>query len=350
MIPSFQFSCPTKTAFGAHALYHLPFDLAGMDACKAFVITDKQACEAQLDLQLSQAFKDSDMSLGIATLTDTDELNADFIEKLYHLFTEKGYDSIIALGTEKAVQIAKVLNMVLSLGPEFLRHFKEIQDIKAPLLPLVFIPNLPTDGRESIMETLFQDRTFVSPFLMPDLVVISPDTMLSAPDDIILNSALSSFAICCEAFVFSDNPLVRPYADLGIRLIMDSLLPLLRDIDLDKKEILYGKAGKKRKDPLSRIVHAAVISGYMKSNVSDMKTAKKSLARDMPRDILGELIHIFEGNASPYLTRLLLPLTDQDQYSATPEIQRPEAAIHAIQDFINELSVFFPKEASNGNT
>lgn len=347
MIPSFQFSCPSKTAFGAHALHHLPFELAGMDACKAFVITEQRAYKAQLHLQLSNAFNDSDITLGIATLTDADELNTNFIEKLYHLFTEKGYDSIIALGTGKLVQIAKVLNLLISLGPEFLRTFEEERHIKAPLRPLVFIPTLPTEGQESAMETIFQDRHFVSPYLMPDLVLISQDTMLSAPDDIILNSGLSSFAICCETFVFSANPLARPYAELGIRLILDNLLPLLRDIDrdiaqdIDKDTLIYGKAEKKRQNPLASLAHAAVVSGYLKSNISDLKTIKQSTGADMLR----ELVHICETDKPPGLAKLLLPLTNPEHYTATPASDRPESAIHSIQEYINDLSAFFPKEA-----
>jgi alcohol dehydrogenase class IV len=74
------------------------------------------------------------MALGIATLTDTrDHLHE--IETLHRLFVEKGYDSIMALGTGPVVQIAKILNLTVCLGPEILRSSAGPQQIKRPLPP-----------------------------------------------------------------------------------------------------------------------------------------------------------------------------------------------------------------------
>ena len=336
MISSFQFSCPIKTSFGAHALYHLPFDLAGMDAGKAFIITDQCACDAQLDMQLSNAFRDSDTGTGVAKLTDQDFTDPQLFEKLYVLFTEKGYDSIIVLGTGMLMQIAKILNMAVNQGPEFLSLFAEKQAVNKPLHPLVYIPTLPTDGSETGMNATFQDKNFVSNYLMPDLLVISPDLMLNPPDDMLINSGLSSLTVCCEAFVFSDNPLARPYAELGISLIMDSLLPLLQDSDRDKDraiDVKYGKASAKQQLNLAELVHASAISGFLKSNIRDMKTPEKTTGQDMVQ----ELLNIFKNTDSPWLTKLLLPLTNQEQYSGTAESRRPELAVQTIRNFLNKV-------------
>ncbi|MCF8092820.1 MAG: iron-containing alcohol dehydrogenase [Desulfotignum sp.] len=335
-----HFLCRTKTAFGAHALSHLPFDLSGMDACKPFVITDQPARDAGLHNLLTAAFKDSDMALGITTLTDFDD-----IEPLYHLFVDKGYDSILALGTGPVVRTAKRLNLAVCMGPEILRSDAGPQQINRPLLPLAFIPTLPSDGCETTM-TLVLDRFFVSPFLSADLAVVTPEAMLGAPDNRILDAGLTSLAVCCQAFVLSGSPLVRPHAATGIRLVMDTLLPLIQPPGQD--ELLCQKAKKNRQLPLAKLTLASVLSGYIRSHIPDLNTY---LIQVSGMDMALALIPMLDTckGASPWPGKLLLPLTDPDRYTAVPGHLRPEAAIQTIQQLVRDLSWTLPEEVSHGD-
>jgi alcohol dehydrogenase class IV len=346
MTASPHFLCRAKTAFGTHALFHLPFDLSSMNACKPFVITDQAARDAELHRYLARAFRESDMALGIATLTDTrDHLHE--IETLHRLFVEKGYDSIMALGTGSVVQMAKILNLTVCLGPEVLRSCAGPQQINSPLLPLVFIPTLPSDGRETTTKTEFEGRSFVSGFLMPDLVIITADTMLGAPEKMVLDAGLTSLAICCEAFVVSNSPLIRSYAATAIRLVMDTLVPLAQNPGHD--DLLCQKARKNRRDPLAGLTHAAALSGFIRSNCQDLKTWLTN-GSSGPDRILA-LVHLFEtSQVTPaWLGKLLLPLTDPEQYTAVPGSRRPDLAIQTIRELINSLSRIASKEIPNGD-
>lgn len=350
MNSAFQFLCRTKTAFGSHALFHLSFDLSCMNAHKPFVITDQAACDAGLDLQLARAFQDAHVPLGIAVLEDTSEM-----ESLYRLFVDKGYDSIIVLGTGMVVQTAKALNLALCTGPETLRSSAGPRQINASLLPLAVIPTHPGSGQETTGETTFLHHVFASPFLMPDLLIITADTMLGTPCDVVMDSGLTSLALCCEAFVFSDNPFVRSFAGPGICMVMENLIFLVQNPG--KEELLCQKAGKDRRQPLAQLAHAAALSGFIRSNVPDLKTLQAGLHAGEPGIapkaglsrglcMVLALLDMFENSkdTSAWLGKLLLPLTDAQHYATVCGTGQADAAIQTIRDLLQKLSRILSKD------
>ena len=344
-----HFLCRTKTAFGIQALAHLPFDLSGMHAFKPFVITDQAARDAGVHMELARACRDTRLTLGLATLTGAGDLEA-----LYHLFEDKGYDSIIALGTGPVVQTAKSLNLALCHGPERLRSPAGPAQLNSPLLPLVYIPTHPETGQDTTGETVFSGRSFVSANLMPDIAVITADTMLGTPQDAVLDSGLSSLAACCEAFAFSGSPFARSYAGAGISLVMDTLLFLVQLPD--QGEVLCQKAGKPRQLPLAKLAHAAAVSGYIHSNYPDLKTRQagaciRAVHPAPPADLSAglcealALVHILENSKDtcPWLGKLLLPLTDAAHYAGVSGPGQPEAAVQVIRQLLQALSETIPQ-------
>ena len=344
-----HFLCRTKTAFGTHALAHLPFDLSGMHAHKPFVITDQAAKDAALHLELARACRDTHLLLGLAILTDAGDL-----ETLYHLFVDKGYDSIMALGTGQVVQTAKALNLAICHGPERLRTPAGAGQLNRPLLPLVYIPTHPETGQDTAGETFFSGRRFVSANLMPDIAVITADTMLGTPGAAVLDSGLSSLAICCEAFAFSGSPFARSYAGAGICLVMDTLLPLAQQPD--HGDLLCQKARKTRQLPLAKLAHAAAISGYIQSNYPDLKTRQAgarvmAVGFDQPAVLSAglcmalALVQLLENSrhTCPWLGKLLLPLTDTAHYAGVPGPGQPDEAVRIIRQLLHALSETVPR-------
>ncbi len=349
MIALNHFLCRTKTAFGTQALTHLPFDLSGMNARKPFVITDQAARDAGVHLALARACRDTHLALGVVTLTEAGDL-----ETLYHLFVDKGYDSIIALGTGQVVQTAKALNLAVCHGPERLRSPAGPGQIKGPLLPLVYIPTHPETGQDTAGETFFSGHCFVSANLMPDIAVITADTMLGTPRTAVLDSGLSSLATCCETFAFSGNLFARSYAHAVICLVMDTLLPLAQQSD--HGELLCQKAGKLQQLPLAKLAHAAAVSGYIQSNLPDLKTrqagAHITAIHPAPSAALSSglcmalaLVHLLENSKDtcPWLGKLLLPLTDAAHYAGVTGPEQPDASVRVIRELLHALSETLPQ-------
>jgi alcohol dehydrogenase class IV len=349
MTDLFCVNCRCNIAFGTGALSHLPFDLSGMNVWKPFVITGPQARDAGLYQDLATAFRDTDTTLGIATLADDTFFDTRDIERLYHLFVDKGYDGILALGKGPVVQAAKILNLAVCLGPEMLRPGKGPKKINAPLMPLAVIPTGPSDGRETDTTTMSASQAFVSEFLMPDQVVITADTMLGTPENQVLTAGWRCLAVCCNAFVFSSNPLISAFAATGIRLLTDALPFLVNHPGHD--ELQCQKARKNRRLPLARLTHAAALAGMIRANTPELKT-KHDAGAESGQSIIQALIHHLEtGMRVPSrLGDLFLPLTDPDRYTAVPGHLRPEAAIQALKQLAQDLSRPIRREDAHANT
>ncbi|MFU8769009.1 MAG: iron-containing alcohol dehydrogenase [Desulfotignum sp.] len=342
-----QFFSRTKLCFGSHALAHLPFDLSAMNGWKPFVLTDPPGKDAGLHLDLARAFRNSDIPLGIAALSDDQPGACQEMEDLYHLFVDRGYDSIMALGTGPLVRTAKLLNLTVCLGPEILRSPAGPEQLVTPLLPMVFVPTRPSEGWETAMEVTHQDRTFVSEFLLPDLTVISPDIMLGTPENQILDAGLTCLAVCGNAVAFSGNPLVRAHAATGIRLVRDALPYLVRHPDPD--EIFCRKSRKNRRRPLAFLAHAAALSGIIRANTKDLppRSSDNLSGRKAALALVQDLKA--RKTLSPGLSHLLLLLTDPDRYAASPGSRRADAAILAVETFIHDVSGTLETEAPHGD-
>ncbi|MCP4718206.1 MAG: iron-containing alcohol dehydrogenase, partial [Desulfobacteraceae bacterium] len=129
---NFTFLCRTKIGFGMNALEHLPFDLSSMGSQKPLVLLDKDAQLGGSTKPLARAFKESGMTLGLCPPIDgtrDSDNKLKILKKFYQIYIDKGFDSIIALGTGKVADMAKALNIAVTLGPDTLKTTKKLSQL-----------------------------------------------------------------------------------------------------------------------------------------------------------------------------------------------------------------------------
>ncbi|SLM27883.1 hypothetical protein MTBBW1_120004 [Desulfamplus magnetovallimortis] len=419
MTERFEFLCRTKTLSGNRSMEHLPFELSSMDAKKPFVLISSSDRERGCHKSLVRAFEGSGVSLGISTVTSLDSQS---LKAQYALFNERGFDSIIAFGTGEVVDMAKLLNIVAFYGPEILRNPEK--SLNGGLYPLVYIPTGAGCGMETCNEISFNEKTFSSPALMPDIALFAPEIMdttsiqeifgIRLQSDIndldtnflninetsnsnikknsanpFINSGLSSLSICSEAYAMSNNPPARAYASVAISMVMESFASLImeaKDILSSNKNIkshkncMLGKSGtnktsikkrhlkksdtkamhliscysnkKRLSENMTKIAQASAISGYIRANIKDIKCIEiANLFTDSHPDamknipagqcmamLLPEILITYEEKQN-LLGSLLLPLSDQLTYAATPLPQRRDMALHSIRTLLNDLFI-----------
>ena len=159
----------------------------------------------------------------------------------------------------------------------------------------------------------------------------------------LIDSALTGLAVCCEAFVLSGNPPAAAYAEAGIRLIRSNLFALLeRSGYPDTPTVLPQK---EMRPHLAGLAHASVITGILLANcrplisfdlgraVADTHTVPPGQAMMM---ILPQVLEVLSSDPRG-LETLLLPLSGQDEFSATPARQRSDAALHHLRAVLNTL-------------
>jgi alcohol dehydrogenase len=360
---NFTFLCRTKTGFGMNALEHLPFDLSAMGSQKPLVLLDKEAHLEGGVKPLTRAFKESGMTLGVCPPIDGNpDTNTQghtgqdlkILKEFYQIYIDNGFDAIIGLGTGKVADMAKSLNIAVTLGPDALKTIKDATRITQPLSPFVYIPTGMGTGMETNGSARFNTHTFNSPFLAPDLAIIDPAILTQDTSDTLINAGLTCLATCCETHVLSKNPPARAYCTTGIGLIMENFLPLLKTI-LVPGEGAQGKKPSKKPSKksdkkaatrhLARLTHASVITGILTANcppllsmqlgklVADHSTATPGQAMAI---LVPAVLDLMAPDRSD-LGNLALPLSGSDMFSAVPASQRPGLALQKIQALLNEL-------------
>ena len=344
----FEFMCPVKTGSGAKALEHLPVDLGALNARKPLIITEKKSEETGLIKHLVNAFKTSGLTLGIFDGIDG-MANMDTVKDLCGLYLDKGFDSIVALGSGKVVNVAKVVNIAVSGNPEDLKRAQGVENIAEPLKPLVIIPDSSGTGKECSGDVDFGGMFFSSKYLMPNLVTIDPRMIKDTTPEKLVTTGMASLTYAAEAYACpKSNPFSGSYAQLVIDFVMTNLLDVVKDSMKEKGMLKHFLENVSSKESRVALVNGTCMAGYVYANTPRGLAAKLGLEIakncDVPQGIaMGILLpYVLEYHAHRKghdLSKIMRPMAGLDLYCSTPEGQRFDSAMGKIRHLQNELYV-----------
>lgn len=344
----FEFMCPVKTGSGSKALEHLPVDLGALNARKPLIITEKKSTEQGLVKQIVNAFKTSGLTLGIYDGID-DMSNMDTVKELCRLYLDKGFDSIIALGSGHGVNLAKVVNIAVSGAPDDLKKSQGLDKITDPLKPFVFIPVSSGTGKECSGEVAFDGMYFSSRYLMPDLVTIDPRMIKDDEPENLVSTAMASLTYAAEAYVCpKSNPFSGGYAQIVIDCVMTNLLDVVKDTLNEKGMIKSLMDRYSAKTPRVALANGACMAGYVYANTPRGLAVKLGLEIAKLCDVnpgiaMGIMLpYVLEYHAHRQgrdLKKIMRPMAGLDLYCSTPEGQRFDSAMGKIRHLQNELFI-----------
>jgi alcohol dehydrogenase class IV len=226
---------------------HIPVELDGYNAHRPMVIVHPQA--KGLTKRFIRSLADSNITVGALVDCSLQYVNQIEIERLTGLFKWRQCDSIIAVGGEFTMDIAKAL--AISLSKE--NDFKQLH-IKSRTIPLAYIATQHIDGTEVTNKMNLDGREVASDFFYPDIVCIDNRMVGQAKG---LNStiiaALGALARCVEGVAGDQNsPLGEASAFTAIGLIAKHL-PILAQKTANKKAALA-------------VVNGICVAGMVRSN------------------------------------------------------------------------------------
>ena len=342
----FEFMCPVKTGSGAQALEHLPSDLSALDARKPLILTEKRNRDKGLVDHLIQAFKTSNLTLGIYDGIDN-QSDLSTVKELSRLYLDRGFDSIIALGNDKVMHVAKILNIVVSGKPEDLKDLKDGGKIRKPLKPLVYIPVITGSCTETSGDVCLEDLVVTSGYLMPNIVTIDPRMLRDEEPEKVINTGMAALSYAVESYMCSNrNPLTETYAQLAIDFVMTHLLNLVKN-SLDEKGRLKALIHEfKAKNERIALANAACMAGYVYANTSKGLAATLGMhvadASGIPQGIamgivLPYVLEFAGRKKGMDLSIIMRPMAGLEIYCCTPESQRFDNAVGRIRQLQNEL-------------
>jgi alcohol dehydrogenase class IV len=222
---------------------------------------------------------------------------------------EFGADGVVGLGGGSAMDVAKLVAVLLSGGQQF-AEIVGTDLVAARTVPLACIPTTAGTGSEATPIAIVEDvedqmkKGVVSPHLVPDFAYLDPELTRTMPQSVTAATGIDALTHCIEAYAnrFA-HPVVDQWALEGIRLISTYLERAWRDGgDMEAR---------------GAMLRASHLGGQCLGPVNT--AAVHALAYP-----LGGEFHIAHGTANS----LLLPHVLRFNLSAAPE--RYAAVAHAM--------------------
>lgn len=177
-------------------------------------------------------------------------------ERAASMFVEKDCQAIIGFGGGKSLDSAKATGIFTSHDVEDLRQFKGMFKLKNKLPYIVAVPTTAGSGTEATISTILTDETsgvkytVVDSKLMPKLVVLDPELLVSLPEDITAYAGMDALCHAIESYLSKySNKQTRNLSEEATGLIFNNLVLSYRDgtdiaarTDMQRAAYFAGKA------------------------------------------------------------------------------------------------------------
>jgi len=196
------FAAANKLVFGRDALTHLPEEVKRLGMQRPLIVTDKILIQAGVVAQVEELLP---VQTGIFSDVNP-EPEIEIVDQCVSLIREGKHDGLIAVGGGSAIDIAKAAS-VMATNEGSIELYFGTNLVKNPGLPLIAIPTTAGTGSEVTNISILSDTTehvkkgIVSPYLLPDVAIVSPMMTLTCPPSVTAASGVDALVHAVEAYI-----------------------------------------------------------------------------------------------------------------------------------------------------
>lgn len=234
----FAFSITPRVLYKAGLVAEIGHEIQRMGKHRALIVTDAGVVGAGLLISVQQGLVGAIDVVGIYDAVPANSSIA-VVEACAAQAQALGADLLIAVGGGSAIDTAKCVRILLSLGGHLL-DYQGYNVLIEPLVPMVAVPTTAGTGSEVTPFAVIRDEeqhlkvTFGSPFLAPDLAVLDPMLTRSLPPTLTAATGMDALTHAIETFVSSDN---NPISDSLALHAIDMIGTHLRDATYNGSDI-----------------------------------------------------------------------------------------------------------------
>jgi alcohol dehydrogenase len=220
------FSMANKLVTGSDALKQLPEEVLRLGMKKPLIVTDKVLVQAGVVKQVQDLLP---MEPGIFPDVNP-EPEIEIVEHCLQTIKKGNHDGIIAVGGGSAIDIAKAAS-VMATNKGKIEDYFGINLVEVPGLPLIAIPTTAGTGSEVTNISILSDtkeqvkKGIVSPFLLPDVAIVSPMMTITCPPGVTAASGVDALVHAVEAYISKFATPITDALAIGAMKLISTHLP-----------------------------------------------------------------------------------------------------------------------------
>lgn len=230
-ISHYHFQTASHIVSGAHSLEFLgeKLELLGLSKLRSIFILTQPSI---VSLGYADQIKTELAKKGIASEISTEikpEPTEENIEDVFQTFLKGEHEAIIGIGGGSVLDAAKIL-AVLKTNDQPISDLVGTNLVKKRGVPTILIPTTSGTGSEVTPNAIvtFPEKELkigmVSPYLLPDLVILDPALTLKLPKAITAATGMDAFTHALESYISNKaNPFSDMFALESMRLISGSI-------------------------------------------------------------------------------------------------------------------------------
>jgi alcohol dehydrogenase class IV len=225
-------SQPRKVLFGENSLLQLPDELKNIGIKNLLCIIASPL--RNIVSGLLPALETNDISVILIDPIQKEPTIND-VEAILASLNKQPIDAVAGIGGGSVMDVAKVIAAKLN-NSQSITEMLGIGNLNGRTTFLACIPSTSGTGSESSPNSILLDESdnmkkgIISPFLVPDLVIVDPALTIGVPPAVTAETGIDALCHRIEAYTNKfAHPLIDLYALEGVRLIAGSLLNAYRN-------------------------------------------------------------------------------------------------------------------------
>jgi alcohol dehydrogenase class IV len=223
---------PNKLVFGKGKLNLLIDEVSRLNAKKVLIITIEPLLAQIYEVVEKLKINSVDVEIDASILQEP--YFSDF-KKLMQQVSSFNPDAVIGIGGGSVLDIAKLVAAQLDNG-QSLDEYVGIGLLKGRKKKLICLPATSGTGSEVSPNAILVDdsdgqkKGIISPYLVPDVVIVDPLLTISVPPSITAATGIDALTHCLEAYTNKfAHPMIDLYAYEGMKLIASNIVQAVQN-------------------------------------------------------------------------------------------------------------------------
>jgi len=221
----FIFQMPHKIEVGISKSRGISKIIKEMELKRVLIVVDYNLKKMGIADHVFNNLKEENISFTIFDNIKNEPTITEIDQAINDLNVASNYDGIIGIGGGSTIDMAKLLAVSGSVKGS-IKNYIGTNLIDKPGIQMIMLPTTSGTGAEATPNAIVKDKKegwkkgVVSPYLIPDLVILDPELTLSLPPKATAETSIDAFTHAIECFICNKSNLMSDLFALdSMRLI-----------------------------------------------------------------------------------------------------------------------------------